>query len=88
MILFQPFYNASIHNDYRFRIGLVSVATSTKVYLWIDGSKVDYTNWQPGDPDGLYERNVAWYSPKPQTVYKQWVNDGDYNRFSVCSFVL
>lgn len=71
-----------------FRTGLLSVDSKSKIYFWIDGSALDFTNWNSRCPVGNEAWNVVWYSLNTNDRWKQWVNDVDLLRFSVCSFVL
>lgn len=71
-----------------FRIGLISIVSKNMDYFWMDGSALDYTNWQTGCPDGHTAENTVWFSLHTADRWKHWTNDPDWNKYSVCSFVL
>lgn len=68
-----------------FRIGAIRQSIQNPFY-WLDGTRFDYSNWCSHCPTTIVGRKYVWYSMNKNDRYKEWVNDPDFDRYSVCSY--
>lgn len=80
-------YDPDKHGMFNVWLRIGAVRDSENSFRWLDGTSFDYTNWADGFPIDIYGADYVWYSLNNDSMYKEWVNDPDYDdRFSVCSY--